>query len=159
MSFKINIKRDTGKFSVSLRDDITFEQMRDIVNVAEAILTETKTPLVSAIENESHNNNSLNGQSKLGERPVEKINLGTYIEPPSGVRLRIYNLIDREKATTIKNMRVITGISLMGCKEIVYGNYPSPIFSLENGEKLIELFKTVDVFAKLVPGIKEINAA
>jgi len=89
-------------------------------------------------------------QTKLGEHPVEYINLLSYKEPASGVRIKMLHFPEaRMKA--MKALREITNIGIIGCRDIVYGNFPCPILSLEMAEKVIAEFKKLDVYAKIVP--------
>jgi len=92
-------------------------------------------------------------QTKLGEKPVEKINMGTYSEPDEGVRIKVLHFVLENRMETFKTLRAATGLGIVGCREIVWGNYPCPILTPETAQHILEEFQklTPPVFAKIVP--------
>lgn len=93
-------------------------------------------------------------QSKLGEKPVSSIKMGEYVEPTDGVRIKMLALVSIGRVAAFKAFREETGISLVGCKEIVYGNYPCPVLTLDVAKRILERLQAAEVYAKIVPAFE-----
>jgi hypothetical protein len=93
---------------------------------------------------------NVGGQTKLGEFPVDYINLLSYKEPAHGVRIKMLHF-PQAKMKALKVFRDITNIGIMGSRDVVCGNYRCPILSLEMANKIMVEFRKLDVYAKIVP--------
>lgn len=105
----------------------------------------------------AHIDNAKDGkpvQTKLGQYPVDHIEMGAYEEPDDGVRLKFVAFPFTQKVAIFKLLREATGISLFGCKEIAYGNYPCPKLIPATAQFILEEMKKLQppVFARIVPG-------
>lgn len=171
MSFKISCKTDNGSFKISLKRDVQAEEFSQIMQTAnnllypQSIINSSASVVVvgvappppAIIPSTSHNNFSTDTshrlQMRLGQYPVNKIELGLYKEPKSGVRIRILSMPDhndKKRIHAIRALREKTSISMMGCKEIIYGNYPCPIIKPEDADVIMQKFRELDVHAKVV---------
>jgi hypothetical protein len=168
MSFKLVIKNSNGDFKVNLKRELTNKEIFEICQVAMNILPDT--PAESSIVYGPHPASSLGslgamgyrepviglkGQTKLGEKPVDSINMGGYKEPEDGVRIKMVHM-PAPIVPAVKVFRTLTDISMLGCKEIIYGNYQCPILTLETAQKIIEEFHKLNIFAKIVPAFDNI---
>lgn len=102
----------------------------------------------------------VNAQTKLGERPTTEANLMSYKEPKEGVRIKM--LAFPEGGTRVKaiwSVRNNTGISLKTAKDIVFGNLLCPILQPEVAEKIMNDFRSLEVYAKVVPADNRTQAA
>jgi hypothetical protein len=158
--FEIKYNTKSGHlFHVIIPREVNTQEAHDLAQLALNITTQTtnddepvfgpqQTPLADHINEES--GSSVATQNKLGEHPVEYINLLSYKEPATGVRIKMLHFPEaRMKA--LKLFREITGIGIIGCRDIVYGNFQCPVLSLEMAEKIMSEFKKLDVYAKIVP--------
>jgi ribosomal protein L7/L12 len=91
-------------------------------------------------------------QSKLGEKPVKEINLGTYKEPDVGVRIRMLAFPDENRMEAVKAFREITGVSIAGSKEVVFGNFKCPVLTKPMAETIIQRFKALNIYANIADG-------
>lgn len=148
--FEIKHENQNGIFHVKLNRNLTSDEVVDIAQVAITIVGQvSNTPMIDAIGNIIPNG----GQTKLGEKPVDKIKLGTYVEPDTGVRIRMLHFPQENRVEAIKAFREITGISLVACRDIVYGNFtPPPILTREMADAIIKKFRELDVYASVVDG-------
>jgi len=87
--------------------------------------------------------------TKLGERPQDSINFLNYKEPLEGVRIKILALPQQRKEA-IKAFRFHTDISLSASMHIIYGNFLCPLLTMETAEKIMEDFRKLEVYAKIV---------
>lgn len=162
MSFKLTIKNSQGIFKVHLNRDVSNKEIMEICQVATNVLPDEvraaapvygpHPPPSSSLGSlaQSETIIGLRGQTQLGERPVSTINLGGYKEPQDGVRIKMLHMVS-PIVPAVKAFRAVTDVSMMGCKEIIYGNYPCPILSLEDAQKIIEDFHKLEIYAKIVP--------
>jgi hypothetical protein len=166
--FKLTHTNKNGTFKIILNRDVSNSEMNSLCQLAANLVPSEITPAVSEAEffgpqqNPKDTINDLishiqsqSGQVKLGETPVDHINLGTYKVPIDGVRIKMLSFMDTAKIPAVKAFREATGIGAVGCKEIICGNYPCPILTLETATKILEKFKELSVFAKIVPAVAE----
>lgn len=149
MPFKLEHSNKFGDIKINLARDVSAEEMMDLCQFADHILS-------SGGEEESAEKQygpmpvAEELQSRLGQKPTANINMGTYSEPDDGVRLKMLHMIDTNRIAAFKILNEATGISMSGCKDIIYGNYPCPILTVETAGVIIEQFKSINVFAKIV---------
>ena len=174
MPFKLVHSNKHGTFKVDLVRDISAEEAEQLCAVAFTIVPcEEKVssersypgpyavpygpqrPPTQTLDLDQQDLFNHANSKKLGENPVDKINLGNFVPPTDGVRIKMLHMVETDKVPVIKMVRDVTGISLMGCREICYGNYPCPILSLEMAQKILENFRTFNVFAKIVPALED----
>lgn len=181
MSFKLNHSNSFGEFKLKLHRELSKEEMEQICQLAHNLLSPSGRssgntgsyppqqqlgPVVFGPRQEheyfgtypSNNNagtmsgqNTMTGQKKLGEFPVETISLGDYKEPSDGVRLKVVHFPDLGRTQAIKALRDATGISMYGCKDIIYGNYLCPILTLDVARTVLDKLKSLNIFAKIIP--------
>jgi len=148
--FEIKNENQNGIFHVKLNRSLSSKEIMDIAQIAANVVGNIQSAIGTITPMEE--NPSFTGQNKLGERPVQKINLGDYVEPDSGVRIRMLGFPDQDRVPAIKSMREITKISIVGCRDILYGNIKSPVFTREIGAKILDMLKGFGIYASLVDG-------
>jgi hypothetical protein len=155
VSFKINIKNSVGSFKIKLESDLSKSEFTRVLSFAAEILNK-KDELLSfyPVEGpvEGPKTQTYLSQSKLGEKPVSSIMLGDY-KPPvgKGYVIKLLSMIQDGRAKTFSEFKKITGITLVGAKEIIFGNYPCPPLSLEQAKEVLAVFRNNnDPFAKIV---------
>jgi ribosomal protein L7/L12 len=154
--FKLKHSNQNGTFSVCLNRPVSSEDMQQIALIAHNLLTDeaAQNGQESADDGMSKEQQEtllghIRKQHALGEQPTERLNLGTYKEPDKGVRIRMVSFPSR-RLEVVRALRELTGISMIGAKDIVYGNVVSPLFSLDMGHSIMKRFKELDVYATLV---------
>jgi hypothetical protein len=168
MSFKFKLKHSNehGLFKVNLKRELSREEVLQLSELACNVLSGEEAedrPVYGP--NQENSNQETTGeekslesrmfQNKLGERPVENINLGSYVEPSDGFRIKMLHLIDSNRIAAFKMLKDATGISLVGCKEIVYGNYPCPVLTYDTAATVLTGLRALNVYAKIVPATLE----
>lgn len=161
MSFKLEHSNKNGTFSISLNRELSKSEMIEVCQIAanliqcdeqqsdiNMVVKPGELPIYGPVPPPEL---SPNQQASLGERPVNSINIGTYVEPSDGVRIKILNMVRIGRIPVIKTMKDITGISMIGCKEILYGNIECPILSIDTARSILEVFREHEIYAKLVP--------
>lgn len=124
MAFEINYITKDGSFNVKLNREVSNAEANELLQLAQNIL--------GVNVNISHTSHSYIIQRELGTKPVDTINLGFYKEPKTGVRIKLLNFPkETSRLPAIRFLRTATNISMMGCKDIIYGNYPCPLLSPE----------------------------
>jgi hypothetical protein len=163
MSFKPTRKNKNGTFKVDVPRDLSQSQMIALCQLAinlvpqedDAGMTEKQYfgPNLPQQDLFTHtqNQSSLTTQTKLGEFPVDSINMGTYVMPDQGVKIRMLSFTQIGRVAAFKAFHDETGISLYGSRAIVYGNFPCPILTAEVAEKIMVRLRAADVYAKIVP--------
>lgn len=169
MSFKLVHSNKNGTFKIELNRDLSSNEIMDLCQLAtnlvpceeasSSIVQEypfrgpvkvygPSLPTDGAIQSSGINDT----QTRLGQFPKEKINLGDYVPPSGGenFRIKMVSLVETNKVPVFKIFRDETGISLMGCKEVLYGNYPCPPLPLDKAQRILEKFREYNVFAKIV---------
>lgn len=171
--FKLIRKTMNGIFKVSFNRDLSNQEIDGIVKLSN-LLFESKTNISSRSDNVSSSSDDdddffpdaqqtpslkermsiTNEQKFVAQNPINHINLGTYHPPTKGVRLRMFSLLQHKsgRVQLIRFIRELTGISVAGIIEILMGNYPCPILTLENAEKIHCELRSMGVFAKIVDG-------
>ena len=154
--FEIKNENQNGIFHVKLNRDLSSQEIMEIAQIASNVVGQIKnsTPMVDAIGNfvSAEASKSLSLQTKLGEKPTNKIELGTYKEPDVGVRIRMLNFPTENRVEIIKAFREYTGISLIGSRDIVYANIECPILKIETANSIMEKFKMYNMYARVVEG-------
>lgn len=148
--FEIKNENSAGIFHLKLNRTLSSKEILEVAQIAANLVQEANKSIGTITTAE--NTNTFIGQSKLGEKPVDKINMGSYVEPNVGVRIRMLSFPEENKMASIKAFGAITGISLVGSKDIIYGNFPSPIFTKEIADKIIEVFKANNIYAGIIGG-------
>ena len=154
--FKLVHSNKHGTFSLELNRSVPPVEMTQLVNLASYLIPEEveEDPQQEIVYGPVQAPSSVwNNQPKFGARPVENIGWGDYKKPERNpVSIKILHLIAREHGLrVIREMRRITGISIMGCKDILFGNFMFPPIELEQAQKLMEIFRSADLHAKIVP--------
>lgn len=171
MSFEIKYQTKTGLFHVRIERDVSAQEAHELAQLGlnityveeEKVYGPPLAPdyqrddIVSHIRNESPSLGP-NSQTKLGEKPVAEINMLSYVEPKEGVRIKMV-AFPESRTKALQVIREHTGISLIGCKDIVYGNYLCPILNLEIANKIMADFRKLGVHAKIVPADNQSSAA
>jgi hypothetical protein len=184
MSFKLEHKNKHGSFKIKLKREVSTEEMNELCQLASNLVPSEPTSVVGKPTaamgypgpySDSYINQNarvygpqlppgpvvdrcpefdFTSQTRLGEKPVSEIKMGTYHEPDEGVRIKFVHFVEQGKVPVFKIVRDATGISLLGVKEIVYGNYPCPRLTLETAQHILEELRKLSppVFAKIVPG-------
>lgn len=160
MSLKLVIKNKQGNFKVSLKRETTNKDLMDLCQIANSLFPDPKeerpvygphpASSLGSLGATDPQIIGLKGQTKLGEFPVSQISLGTYKEPVDGVRLKMLHMTT-PITPAVRALRAATNISMLGCKEIIYGNYPCPILSIETAQSVVEEFHKLNLFVKIVP--------
>jgi ribosomal protein L7/L12 len=149
--FEIKNENQNGIFHVKLNRNLSSKEIIEIAQIAANVVGNIQSDSSSiGTITPMEDNPSFTGQSKLGERPVNKINMGDYVEPDTGVRIRMLAFPETNKVQAIKSMREITKISIVGCRDILYGNYKSPVFPRPMGLAVLEKLKEFGIYASLV---------
>lgn len=157
--FKIKHTNHNGSFSVKLNRPIDGEDMQQLALIAYNLLSDeakadTNSGDLSKQESEtllSHIQHDSNIQQRLGERPVDSIKMGDYKEPERGVRIRMLSMPDPHRMDAIRAFRAATGLSILSTRDIVYGNYPCVVMSLDTAHTIMKSFTALNVHAKIVP--------
>lgn len=164
MSFKIKCKTSVGVFHININRDLSLKEMTELTQLAYNITSEERNGSHSYPENSpSLNQNTtdkygtekltnIQVQLKLGENPTKEIKLGDYVEPSAGVRIKMVAFPTQEtKIAAVKSFREQTKISLIGSKDVVFGNHPCPILKPAVAFSIMQSFKDIGIFAKIVP--------
>ena len=154
--FKLVHSNKNGTFSIELNRSVGPEEMTQLTSLAcylipEVVQDDPQQEIVyGPVQAPS---SAWRNQTRLGEKPVENIKWGDYKKPESNpVSIKILHLVAREHGLrVIREMRRITGIPIMGCKDILFGNFMFPPIELEQAQKLMEVFRSADLHAKIVP--------
>jgi hypothetical protein len=175
MPFEIKYQTEAALFHVKIERDVSAEEAHQLAQLALNITKNAR----GGSENEvygpqrqqpgpvreenliTHIRTSagmgVNSQSKLGERPIEEIDMG-YTEPKEGVRIKMLAMPEA-KAKAVFAFRNISKIRLTACKAIVYGNFPCPILDPQIAEQIMDEFRKLEVYAKIVPADNRPQAA
>jgi hypothetical protein len=148
MHFKLAIKNNNGIFKVHLNREVSQQEIIDICQIATNLVPCDSQ--VSPTHYGPHQEDVSYIQTKLGEKPVDNISMGSYKEPDDGVRIKMLHMPEK-KLDAVRAFRRITDISMLGCKEIIVGNHPCPILQLEKAQEIIEEFHRLGIYAKIVP--------
>lgn len=158
MQFELNLSNEIGDFKINLRRPVSQTEMVKLCIFADNILqaqcreiTSVNKELEAEIIPQVGTGSSLATQKKLGEFPVDNINLGSYQPPDTGFRIKMLHIPELNKLSAIKIFREATGISILGVKEIFLGNYPCPVLTLEIARHIAEEYKKLNIFCKVVP--------
>jgi hypothetical protein len=163
MAFKLVHENNRGSFKLKLNREVSKQEMDQICQLADNLLSggscfQQPEPVVYGPHQQDAYSNAYNittptnpSQTKLGEFPVTSINMGTYKEPEDGVRIKMLHFIELGRIPAFKAFKEATGIAVYGCKDIIYGNYPCPILTLETARTILEKFKALNIYAKIVP--------
>jgi hypothetical protein len=144
--FELKRSNSKGVFHIQLNDDTPFETMVQLCQLSENLIGKTQNH--SAHSKVKPPSSITGSQTKLGERPVSSIQMGTYDEPSEGVRIKFLAFAEK-RFEAIKMFQGATGISMLGCRDIVYGNYPCPILIKETAEFVMDELKKLNVYATL----------
>lgn len=149
------LKQDTpqGTIHIKLPNNLTAQQMIEVVGMASGIVRKFENIAGEGVKQAGTGieNVSFIGQTKLGEHPVSAINLGTYREPDAGVIIQMFSFPDApHKLDSIKFLHKETGISIIGCKDIMYGNFKCPKLSQGVADKIMSQFREWNIYAKLI---------
>jgi hypothetical protein len=88
-------------------------------------------------------------QTKLGERPVDKILLDPYREPSCGVRLRVVSFPPQQhKVDCVRLLREKTLMPIKSAMDVMFGNHECPIIEAEVADELITAFRGWGIFVK-----------
>lgn len=158
MVFKFKMGKNS--FKLNLDRDVSNEEFAQIAQIASNLITpkehkpkEDVKPAAPSIQPPFISSSPSRLQQRLGEFPVKEIKIGDYKEPETGVRIRMLSLPDyggKKRMDAIRALRDNTQISIMACKEIVYGNYPCPIIKPEVAEVVMARFRELDIHARAV---------
>lgn len=174
--FEIKHENKNGIFHVRLERDVTRQDMDQLCQLASNILltssgsehSKYEVPGIGAVygphlpPNFANSASSGMKQEKLGERPCDSISMGSYSEPMTGVRIKMVSMPvsgNSVRTDAIKALREATGISITGCKEIVFGNYSCPVMTREAADFVMNSFRELGVYAKIVPSTENTLAA
>jgi hypothetical protein len=179
MSFEIKYQTKAALFHVKIERDVNAQEAHELAQLALNITAiadgekvygpplppgyhppmrrpDESEGLITHLRNDT--GSGINGQNKLGEKPVSEINMMGYQEPKEGVRIKML-AFPEARTKAIWAFRNQTGISLIGSRDIVYGNFPCPILKPEIAEKIMADFRSLEVFAKIVPADNRGQAA
>jgi ribosomal protein L7/L12 len=151
--FEIRNENQNGIFHVKLNRSLSSREIMEIAQIASNVVGEIKssTPMIDAIgEFVSQGNPNL--QTKLGEKPTTDLKLGDYKEPDVGVRIKMLHFPNEHRVDVIKAFRECTGITLIGSRDIVYGNVECPVLKREIADAIIARFKILGMYASIVEG-------
>jgi hypothetical protein len=172
MPFEIKYENLNGSFQVKLARNVSCEEAMQLTQLATNIIRDSESQgvvygphlppngpneFISPLQKNVGNGLGVN-QTKLGERPVDSIKLGDYVEPENGVRLKILSFPPTGRMRAVASLRELTRITIMGCKEIIFGNHPCPILSEEVASKMMEILKDLEIHAKVVPADNDVAA-
>src|ERR1700722_1666185 len=177
MSFKIKYQTKAALFHVKIERDVSAKEAHELAQLALNITSVAETSEekmigpalppgykppgpVSQDNLSSHlgghfsvrelSPTSFNAQAKLGQKPVDKIDMTGYDEPKEGVRIKMLAMPEH-KSYAVFAFRNLTGMRLGSSKDIVYGNHMCPILKPEIADKIMEEFRKLNVYAKVVP--------
>jgi len=154
MLFELKIEgKDGALFHTRMPSIPKVEEMQSLFHLARN---------VAGIEGSSSSSGMIHGpfrpldQTKLGEKPVDKIDLGNYVEPLDGFRIRMLQLPETSGSVVgaIKHLRPQIPISLFGWREILLGNFRSPMFDQADADFIRDVLKDKGILAKIVPAIE-----
>lgn len=182
MSFKLVHKNANGMFKIVLKREVSQSEMEDFCQLASNIVPSTTDiensssypgPIpyhgpapISSERNKVYGPQLPNQQemfrdytpkpgmqTKRGEKPVDSIPMGSYVEPDEGVRIKVLHFDQSNRIEVFRVFREATGISIIGCRDIVWGNFPCPILTPETAQHILEEFKKLkpEAYAKIVP--------
>ena len=150
MSFKIKYQTKSALFHVKIDRDVSEEEIKQLAQIAINITREKTEGQENLPAHSSLTSSGINGQTKLGERPVDTINFAEFKEPKEGVRIKMLSM-PANITKTVMSFRRHTGISIVGSKEIVLGNFKCPILKPEVAEQIMNDFRDLEMYAKTVP--------
>lgn len=176
MSFEIRYQTKAALFHVKIERDVSAQEAHELAQLALNITSIADAggestakvygpeippgyhPPMRTPGEENDTSVSMNGQTKLGEKPVQTINMLGYQEPKEGVRIKMLHFPEA-RVKAIWAFRNHTSIGLIGSKDIVYGNFPCPVLKPEVAEKIMADFRNLNVYAKVVPAENRGQAA
>lgn len=148
--FEIKSENNLGLFHVKLHRVLSPKEIMQLAALAANIMHKAQEPLhYTAAEPEEEELSSEKEQHRLGENPTSKISLGSYVEPDIGVRIRMLHYPDK-KVPAVRAFRKHTGITLIGCKDIVCGNIRCPVLTMSVATEIIKDFKEIEVYATII---------
>src|ERR1017187_4478393 len=147
--FKLKRKTAHGIVSIKLFREPTLEEMHQLNGL---VFKWTEPKLDDEVSNEkpggvinleSAIRDSLKDSgSKLGSAPKEVINMGTYVEPTTGVRLQMLDYPKSDgMASVIKKLALIAPIAMTGWVHILRGNYCAIKFTPEVMSRILAVLK------------------
>jgi hypothetical protein len=162
MSFKIKLKNKHASFSFKTEKEVEIDFVESLCSIAFTAMDysgedeEAQTFIGpkqhpdNLVDYTASSISGINVQEKLGEKPVNEINMGDYKSPTSGLMLKILSLPpkDTPRVPIIKAFRDITKIPLMASREILLGNHRGPLFKAEMMMSVLKLLKDNGIFAK-----------
>lgn len=154
--FRIEHSNSNGNFMVQLNHPVSCETMQQLALIASNVLSDAAKELPEISPEQQENllthlrNSSSHQQTRLGEKPVSSIMMGSYVEPHYGVRIRLLSFPSSDKMRAIRMISEATGISTIGSKEILYANYPCPILAQEIADKILIGLADLGIHAKIV---------
>src|SRR5271165_662189 len=151
--FEIKNENQNGIFHVKLNRSLSSKEIMDIAQIAANVVGSVQSD-VEALGKilPMEESPTFIGQNKLGEKPVDKINLGEYKEPDTGVRIRMLAFPEQQRVSAIRAMRELTGISLVGCKDVLYGNFKCPVLTRDVAVAILGKLKELGIYASLMDG-------
>ena len=154
--FELKQETPQGTVHIKLPNNLTAQQMLEVVGMASGIVRKFENVSVDGAKPTTGTgleNMSFIGQSKLGEHPTLTINFGTYKEPSDGVSIQLLSFPEApHKLDSIKFLHKETGISIIGCKDIMYGNFKCPKLLRPVAERIMSQFREWNIYAKIVEG-------
>lgn len=172
MSFKLVHSNSNGTFKLELNREVSSQEMSEICQLASSLVPSgyeratssyphpPMNPVMYGPHRPGHTEDEsiAISQTKLGEKPVSEIKMGSYEEPPAGVRIKMIHFVDVNRVKAIQAMKAATGITLVGCRDIIYGNFLCPLLTVETAMTILEDFRNLNIFAKIVPGSEQDSA-
>lgn len=157
--FQLKHSNRYGTFELILERDIEKDEMIEVCHIANNFLSskqEKHSPVFCGpLPPAQTIGPTIQQQTRLGEHPVDSINMGSYVEPEDGVRLKMLSMVELGRVPAFKILRETTGLSVKACKEIIFGNYLCPILTIEVARIVLEKFRELNIFAKIVPAFTD----
>lgn len=133
---KITKSNSQGYFNLKLKRNVSSEESREIFDFVEKLLLE-KNEKSAAIENK----------------------FGAYIEPFLGYKLvydhSIFPKSGLNMVSMVKTLRELTNISIVDCRDILFGTRSFPSLTEIAARKLVEVFRANNVAAQMVQAVKK----
>lgn len=145
MSFELKLEKGGSLFHMRTPSLPKMEEVQSLIHLAfnAAGLDQTESHRISSPE--------IAAQQSLGQYKQDKIELGAYKEPLTGVRIRMLQMPETngQVISAIRKLKPVIPITVAGWMHILKGNAESPLFRKESGEFIMGVLKAHNIYATI----------
>jgi hypothetical protein len=161
--FQLRVETPYGKVAIKIARELTIAEKLQLTQLAHNITSydrtandyENSATFVGPRRPQNDETNSAlirftKGQTKLGEHPVDCIDMGDYEEPKCGMCIRMLHMPYLNGFPgLIGKLRQIVPISGSGWKNILFANYTGVKFETNVASKIMGVLKSRNIFAEV----------